>query len=80
MVRRRFQLTEEQIKELPSAYVSRKDGPTRARDQAMRLYGTGYPTEDVISIAGCAWSTLMERCRTYRREGRKKEKGLWIKE
>lgn len=78
MARRRFQLTEEQIKELTSAYASRKDRPTRARYQAVRLYGIGYPTEEVISIAGCAWSTLMEWCRTYRREGRKKEKGLWI--
>jgi len=69
MARRRFQLTEEQIKELTSTYKSCKDGPTRTRYQAVRLYGTGYPTEEVIRITGCAWSTLMEWCRTYAREG-----------
>jgi transposase len=69
MAKRRFQLTEEQNQELTSAYTSCKDGPTRTRYQAVRLYGTGYPTEEVISITGCAWSTLMEWCRTYRREG-----------
>jgi transposase len=69
MARRRFQLTAEQIKELTSAYTSCKDGPTRTRYQAVRLYGTGYPTEEVIRITGCAWSTLMEWCRIYAREG-----------
>lgn len=69
MTKRRFQLTEEQTKELTNAYTSCKDGPTRTRYQAVRLYGTGYPTEEVISITGCAWSTLMEWCRTYGRAG-----------
>ena len=69
MARQRFQLTEEQIKELTRAYASCKDGLTRTRYQAVRLYGTGYPTQEVMSITGCGWSTLMEWCRTYRREG-----------
>jgi transposase len=69
MARQRFQLAEDQVKELTSAYRSCKDGPTRTRYQAVRLYGTGYPTKEVISITGCAWSTLMEWCRTYQREG-----------
>lgn len=51
------------------AYATCRDGSTRTRYQAVRLYGTGYPTEEVMNIAGCAWSTLMEWCRTYRREG-----------
>lgn len=69
MAKRQFQLTEEQVKELTSAYTSCRDGPTRTRYQAVRLYGTGYPTEEVIRITGCAWSTLMEWCRTYSRDG-----------
>jgi transposase len=69
MARKRFQLTEEQVKELKRAYASCKDGPTRTRYQAVRLYGSGYPTEEVMSITGCAWSTLMEWYRTYRRDG-----------
>ena len=69
MARQRVKLTDEQIQELTSAYVSCKDGPTRTRFQAVRLYGGGYPTEEVLSITGCAWSTLMEWYRTYRRDG-----------
>ena len=69
MARRRFELTEEQVKELTSAYTSCKDGLTRTRYQAVRLYGTGYPTQEVMSITGCGWSTLMEWCRTYHRKG-----------
>ena len=69
MAKRQFQLTEDQVKELMSAYARCKDGPTRTRYQAVRLYGTGYPTEEVMNITGCAWSTLMEWCRTYSRRG-----------
>jgi transposase len=69
MARKRTQLTEEQVKELKRAYASCKDGPTRTRFQAVWLYGSGYPTEEVMSITGCAWSTLMEWYRTYRRSG-----------
>jgi len=69
MTRRKFQLTEEQIQELKNTYTSCKDGPTRTRYLAVRLYGTGYPTEEVLDITGCAWSTMMEWCRTYQREG-----------
>ena len=45
MARRRFQLTEEQVQELINAYANCKDGLTRTRYQAVRLYGTGYPVK-----------------------------------
>jgi transposase len=69
MARRRFQLTEEQERELIAAYMSCKHGPTRSRYQAVRLYGTGYPVQEVMNITGCSWTSLMEWCRTYRRDG-----------
>ena len=34
------------------------DNPVRRHIIAVRLYGTGYPTEEVVGIARCAWSTL----------------------
>ena len=69
MSRRRFQLTAEQVKELTNAYASCKDGPTRTRYQAVRLYGAGYPVAEVLSITGCSYTSLMEWCCAYRKEG-----------
>ena len=69
MARKRFQLTEEQIRELKAAYHRCKDGPTRTRYQAVMLYGTGYPTEEIEEITGCSRSSLMGWCRAYREGG-----------
>jgi len=69
MAKRRFQLTVEQVKELTEAYITCKDGPTRTRYQAIRLYGTGYPVEEVMDITGCSRTSLMDWCRIYRRQG-----------
>ncbi len=69
MSRRRFQLTTEQVKELSNTYANCKDGPTRTRYQAVRLYGTGYLVEEVMSITGCSYTSLMEWCCAYRKEG-----------
>ena len=69
MARRRFQLTEDQVRELTYAYSCCKNGPTRTRYQAVRLYGTGYPTKEVMEISGCSRTSLMEWCRVYRAEG-----------
>lgn len=69
MAKRQFQLTEEQEKEVIGAYASCKDGLTRTRYQAVRLYGTGYPVQEVMKITGCSRSSLMEWCRAYRIAG-----------
>jgi transposase len=69
MARRRFQLTKEQEQELINVYDSCKDGPTRTRYQAVRLYGTGYPTQEVMDITGCSRTSLMDWCRAYRAGG-----------
>jgi transposase len=69
MARRRFQLTEAQVKELKRAYLDCKHGPTRTRYQAVRLYGTGYPVKEVMDITGCSRTSLMDWCRIYQAEG-----------
>ena len=51
------------------AYAQSKDGPTRTRCQAVRLYATGYSVEDIQTITGCSRSSLMEWCRAYRQDG-----------
>jgi transposase len=69
MAKRRFQLMEQQVKELTHAYAQSKDGPTRTRLQAVRLYGTGYPVKEVSEITGCSRTSLMTWCRKYRADG-----------
>jgi transposase len=69
MAKRRFQLTEDQIQELAHAHDACKDGPTRTRLLAIRLYGTNYPAQEVREITGCSQTSLMRWCRKYRQQG-----------
>jgi transposase len=69
MAKRKFQLTEEQVQELKHAHAQCKDGPTRSRLLAVRLYGTNYSAEEVRDMAGCSQSSLMGWCRKYRTGG-----------
>ena len=69
MAKRRFQLTEGQEQELQHAFMKAKDGPTRTRFQAVRMYGQGYPVEEILQITGCNRTSLMEWCRKYRDQG-----------
>jgi transposase len=69
MANRQFTLTKEQTQELFNTYDRCKDGPTRTRYQAVRLYGTGYAEKEVEAITGCSRSSLMSWCRIYREQG-----------
>ena len=69
MAKRKFQLTEKQNQELSYAYAQCKDGPTRTRLLAIRLYGTNYPAKEVREIVGCSQGSLMGWCRKYRKGG-----------
>ncbi len=69
MARRRFVLTEDRVSELIGAHAQCKDGPTRTRLLAVRLYGTGYPVGQVLEIAGCSRTSLLEWCQKYERHG-----------
>lgn len=69
MAKRRFELTEKQEKELRRAHQEAKDGATRTRYQAVRMYGIGYPVSEIEHLTGCARTSLMEWCRKYRVQG-----------
>lgn len=69
MAKRKFNLSEKDANDLLQHYQHCKDGPTRTRYQAVRLYGLGYPTEQVLEICGCSRPSLMEWCRAYRAKG-----------
>lgn len=69
MAKRKFQLTVVQEKELKAAYSQCRDGQTKIRYQAVRLYGNGYPVKEIEAITGCSRPSLMEWCRAYQRYG-----------
>lgn len=69
MATRKFMLTDTQRSELRLAYDQCKDGPTRTRFQAVRLYGSAYPFAQVHEITGCSRTSLMDWCRRYRSDG-----------
>ncbi|MDP9317148.1 MAG: helix-turn-helix domain-containing protein [Chloroflexota bacterium] len=69
MALRKFILTQPQTTELRQAYERSKDGPTRTRLQAVRLYGSGYSIPQLQEITGCSRTSLMDWCRRYRAQG-----------
>jgi transposase len=69
MPRKRFEITEQQVKELQSAYRQTKDAATRTRYQAVMLYSQSYPVAEICQITGCHRNSLMEWCRKYRQHG-----------
>ena len=68
MAKRKFEISEQERKELIWAYRQCKDTNTRTRYQAVRLYGEGYPEKEVERITGCSRTSLMEWCRAYRQD------------
>ena len=68
MAKRKFQLSETNRQQLIQAYARCKDGSTRTRYQAVRLYGEGYAVADIEQITGCSRTSLMEWCRTYQQD------------
>ena len=69
MAKRQFNLISQETNRLLGAYQRCKDGLTRTRYQAVRLYGTGYSAQEVMEITGCSRSSLMTWCRLYRQQG-----------
>lgn len=69
MARKRYELTEKQINELQGVYHQAKDGLTRSRYQAVRLYALGYGVAEIMEITGCSRTSLLEWWRNYRQQG-----------
>lgn len=69
MAKRKFKLTKTEENELKGAYQQCKDGLTKTRYQAVRLYGTGYEVSEIEEINGCSRPSLMEWCQSYRQYG-----------
>lgn len=69
MAKRKFNLSETEMRQLQAAFQQEKDGPTRTRYQAVRLYGTGTPVADIQALTGCARSSLLEWVQKYVQHG-----------
>jgi transposase len=69
MAKRQFHLSETEEQALLRAFNDSKNGPTRTRYQALRLYGQGYATKEIEEITGVPRSTLMDWVRKYRQGG-----------
>ena len=69
MAKRQFHLSEAEERALLRAFGDCKDGPTRTRYQALRLYGQGYATAEIQEITGVPRSSLMDWVRKYRQGG-----------
>lgn len=69
MAKRKFEISEKQEQELVKEYLQSKDGPLRTRLQAVRLYGTGYPVQEIQALTACSRTSLMEWCQLFRSQG-----------
>ena len=69
MARTRFQLTDGERAKLQAAELQEKDGATRARLQAVRLYSLGFEMPTLQTITGLSRTRVMECCRVYREQG-----------
>ena len=69
MAKRKFHLTDAQEQELIQAYTQCTDGATRARYQAVRMYGTNYPLTEILKLTRCSTTSLMEWCQAFTRSG-----------
>jgi transposase len=69
MRKRQFNLNGSDEQALRVAYRNCRDGATRTRYQAIRLYGTGYAVADILRICDCSQRSLLEWCQRYQAEG-----------
>ncbi len=69
MAKRKFTISEKQGQELMREYQQTKDGPTRTRCQAVRMYGSGYTVAEIEHLTGCSRTSLMEWCYAFQAQG-----------
>lgn len=69
MSRKRTLFTAEQMTELQVAYDECREGNSKIRFLAVRLYGTGMAASEILSIVGYSRSSLMNWSRTYQETG-----------
>jgi transposase len=69
MARTRKLLTPDAASALQATELTEKDGPTRGRIQAVRLYGLGLAVPHIQTITGMSRTRLLECYRAYQEGG-----------
>lgn len=65
MAKRKFTLTRAEEAKLKAAYHQSKDANLSKKLLAVRLYGSGHPTEEIIELVGCSRTSMMEWVQKY---------------
>ena len=69
MKHRLFRLLPAEVSELQAAYLHCQNANTKIRYQAVRLYGTGYPVEQILDICACSRTRLLKWAAAYDQRG-----------
>lgn len=69
MAKRKFILTKAEEAKFKAAYHQSKDANVSKKLLAVRLYGSGYPTDEIIELVGCNRTSLMEWAQKYQSDG-----------
>ncbi len=77
MAKRKFTLTEKEVGQFKRRESTVEDVREIKRLQAVRLYGTGKATSEIIEMVGCSWRSLMDWCQAYRQNGLAGLKSKW---
>lgn len=80
MAKRQFQLTEEKINQLRQAEQETRDALELKRLQAVRLYGSGVPTSEIIEVVNCTGRSVRRWSQRYTDQGIAGLKSQWTGE
>lgn len=77
MASRQFQLTETEVEAFRQAERTSRDVHERTRLKAVRLYGTGMATKQIMDIVGCGESSIREWAQHYKASGMDAMRSHW---
>jgi transposase len=69
MAKRRFELSEQEIRQFRAREQETSQVMELKRLQAVRLYGTGASVRQIMEMTGCAESSIREWVQDYKRDG-----------
>lgn len=69
MAKRKFTLSQDEVAQLKGAYHQSQDASFSKRLLAVRLYGTGHATTEIIDLVSGNRSSLMEWVQKYQENG-----------
>ena len=77
MAKRQFHLTDEEIRGFEQAEGQTRDAYELRRLQAVRLYGSGVPTQDIMRLVQCSDRRIREWTQKYQQQGLEGLKSQW---